>query len=81
MQKDFYSETETGGIWDSSAGSIIILRKMLRSVKDYAGTLIHEAIHARSGTMDVNRQFETELTKAIGQISEKALDKKKRWWQ
>lgn len=81
MQKDFYSETETGGIWDSSTGSIIILRKMLRSVKDYAGTLIHEAIHARSGTGDVNRQFETELTKAIGQISEKALDKKKRWWQ
>jgi len=81
MRKDFYSETETHGIWDPSTRSIIILRKMLRSIKDYAGTLVHEAIHAKSGAGDVNRQFETELTTAIGQISEKALDKKKRWWQ
>jgi len=81
MRKDFYSENETQGIWDPSTRSIIILRKMLRSVKDYAGTLVHEAIHAKSGAGDVNRQFETELTTAIGQISEKALDKKKKWWQ
>jgi hypothetical protein len=81
MRKDFYSETETQGIWDPSTRSIIILRKMLRSVRDYAGTLVHEAIHAKSGAGDVNRQFETELTTAIGQISEKALDKKKKWWQ
>lgn len=81
MRKDFYSETETQGVWDPSTRTIIILRKMLRSVRDYAGTLVHEAIHAKSGAGDVNRQFETELTTAIGQISEKALDKKKKWWQ
>ena len=72
MQKNFYSETETNGIWDPSTQSIIILRKMLKSIEDYAGTLIHEAIHAKSGAGDINRQFEIELTTAIGQISEKA---------
>ncbi len=49
---------------------------MLNSIKDYAGTLIHEAIRAKSGTFDVSRNFEHELTVAIGQICEKALNKK-----
>ena len=53
--------------------TIIVLRKQLNSVKDYAGTLIHEAIHAKSGLVDVTRAFETELTIAIGLVSEKAL--------
>lgn len=81
MRKDFISETETHGLWDNSSGSIIILRKMLKSIKDYSGTLIHEALHARSGAGDIEREFENELTSAIGQISEKALEKKKKWWQ
>jgi hypothetical protein len=35
--------------------------------------LIHEAIHAKSGTNDMSRSFEHELTVAIGQICEKTL--------
>ncbi|MCF8297864.1 MAG: ATP-binding protein [Saprospiraceae bacterium] len=80
MHKDFFSENETVGIWESSTSSIIILRKMLNSVRDYAGTLIHEAIHAKSGLGDISRNFEHELTTAIGQVCEKALEKKKKWW-
>jgi len=76
MRKDFFSERETVGIWDSNTSSIIILRKMLNSLKDYSGTLIHEAIHAKSGLSDINRSFEHELTVAIGQVCEKALTKK-----
>lgn len=76
MRKDFFSTSETVGVWEPSTGSIIILRKMLNSIKDYAGTLIHEAIHAKSGMGDVNRNFEHELTVAIGQVCEKALSKK-----
>ncbi|MFC2093845.1 ATP-binding protein [Bacteroidota bacterium] len=79
MRKDFFLENETVGIWESSTSSIIILRKMLNSVKDYAGTLIHEAIHAKSGLGDIGRSFEHELTIAIGQVCEKALTKKKSW--
>jgi len=76
MRKDFFSEGETAGVWEPSTGSIIILRKMLNSVKDYAGTLIHEAIHAKSGVGDISRNFEHELTVAIGQVCEKALNKR-----
>ncbi|MBP7555985.1 MAG: hypothetical protein KA821_06960 [Chitinophagaceae bacterium] len=76
MRKDLFSQNETVGIWDSSSSSIIILRKMLNSIKDYAGVLIHEAIHAKSGLGDISRNFEHELTVAIGQVCEKALSKK-----
>lgn len=76
MRKDFFSEGETLGVWEPGTGSIIILRKMLNSIKDYAGTLIHEAIHAKSGMGDISRNFEHELTVAIGQVCEKALQKK-----
>lgn len=76
MRKDFFSQNETVGIWDLGSSSIIILRKMLNSIKDYAGVLIHEAIHAKSGLGDISRNFEHELTVAIGQVCEKALSKK-----
>lgn len=73
MRKDFSSQDETLGLWDSASGTIIILRKQLKSLEDYAGTLIHEATHAKSGQVDVTRAFETELTLAIGLICGKAL--------
>jgi hypothetical protein len=76
MRKDFVSEKETVGLWEPNTSSIIILRKMLNSIKDYSGTLIHEAIHAKSGLGDIDRGFEHELTIAIGQICEKTLAKK-----
>ncbi len=76
MRKDFLATGETLGIWDPSTSSIIILRKMLNSIKDYAGVLIHEAIHARSGLGDISRNFEHELTVVIGQVCEKALTKR-----
>jgi hypothetical protein len=80
MRKDFFSQNETVGVWEPGTSSIIILRKMLNSIKDYAGTLIHEAIHARSGHSDIGISFEHELTIAIGQVCGKALTKKKSWF-
>jgi hypothetical protein len=79
MRKDFFGQTETHGVWEPNTSSIIIHRPMLNSIKDYAGTLIHEAIHAKSGLGDISRNFEGELTTAIGQVCEKALTKKKSW--
>ena len=80
MRKDFFGQTETHGVWEPNTSSIIIHRPMLNSLKDYAGTLIHEAIHAKSGLGDISRNFESGLTTAIGQVCEKALTKKKSWW-
>ncbi len=77
MRKDFFSQNVTLGVWDPNTGSIIILRKQLALLKDYAGTLIHEALHAKSGLGDVSRNFEHALTVAIGQVCDKALAGKK----
>jgi hypothetical protein len=77
MRKRHFSANETVGIWHPATKSIIILRSQLRSLAKYAGILIHEALHAKSGLGDVSRDFEYELTIAIGQVCDKALARKK----
>ena len=79
MRKDFFEESSTHGIWDPVTSFIIIHRPLLNSIKGYAGVLIHEAIHAKSGLGDSSRNFECELTLAIDQVAEKAIAKKKSW--
>ena len=73
MRTDFFSENETLGLWNGELKSIIISRKTLKSLKSYSGTLIHEMIHARTGYVDVTRDFETSLTNSIGELSEKLI--------
>ena len=51
----------------------IIKRKQLQSLKSYAGTLIHECMHASSGEDDVSRGFEGALTDIIGVIVQNIL--------
>lgn len=65
--------SETVGLWEPLEGIIIIKRKQLQNIKSYAGTLIHECMHAKSGADDVSRDFERALTDIIGEISSKAL--------
>lgn len=77
MRKDLLRGSEALGVWDPATDSIIISRRTLRSIHDYSGVLIHEALHARSGLHDVSREFEHELTYAIGQVCERALQKAK----
>ena len=68
MRKDPISFQEVVGQWDSMSKSIIIKRDQLKKLESFAGTLIHECVHASSGESDVTRMFEKELTKAIGKI-------------
>jgi hypothetical protein len=77
MRKDLLMGSQVLGVWDPASDSIIILRRVLASLKEYSGILIHEALHARSGLHDVSRDFEHELTKAIGQVSEWAFQGEK----
>ncbi len=65
--------TETVGLWEGLEGRIIIKRKQLCNIQSYAGTLIHECMHAKSGAGDVSRDFERALTDIIGEISSKIL--------
>lgn len=76
----FISETmrntdvdKTLGAWDSSLRAIVIRRTQLRSFADYAGTLLHELAHARSGATDCTRRFEFELTVMLGLIAHRSL--------
>lgn len=78
MRKQFHTSHETQGLWEASTGTIIIKRSQLSNLESYAGTLLHEAVHAKSGFGDVSRDFEIELTKLIGIICVKAVEKPER---
>jgi hypothetical protein len=73
MRLDPSGSGETLGLWEGSTGRIIIKRSLLISLADYAGTLLHEAAHARSGAPDVTRTFEQELTRLLGLVAAHAL--------
>lgn len=73
MRLESHSFTEASGLWEESTGRIIIKRGQLRSLKDYAGTLLHEIVHAKSGASDVSSEFEQQLTSLIGIIVSKAI--------
>jgi len=74
MRSELGSFVESEGLWEVATGRIIIKRTQLRSIEKYAGTLLHEATHAASGSPDVSRDFEIELTKLLGQLTSKMLN-------
>lgn len=59
----------TVGVWDHEIQKIVILRSQLHNETDLFGTVIHEIIHASTGTKDVSRSFECELTEMIGKLA------------
>ncbi len=65
---------EAAGVWEISKQRIVIKRSQLKSLQDYAGTLLHETAHARSGGSDVTRRFEDGLTRLLGIVSSNALE-------
>ena len=64
---------QTEGVWDSLLGAIVIRRTKLSSVVSFAATLLHEAAHATTGTVDATRDFENVLTTYLGFTSSKAI--------
>jgi hypothetical protein len=74
MQKDFIDSTRrTVGLWIESEGRIVIKRTQLAALDSFAGTLLHEAIHAKDGVSDVSREFESILTRLAGKLAAKVL--------
>ena len=69
MRPDIMSGYTPQGLWDESTNSIIILRKQLANVEQFAGTLLHEIAHAKTGYSDVSRDFETALTEMLGRVA------------
>ena len=56
------------GVWDSSDQQIVIKRSELSDLRSFAGTLLHEIAHAKSGRPDIDQDFELELSNFLGQI-------------
>lgn len=75
MLRDFTSGDYVKGIWDPLESVIIIKRDVLRSLEEYAGTLLHETAHAISGAEDVSREFEDTLTSLLGKVVKNATEK------
>jgi hypothetical protein len=61
------------GLWEPATGRVIIHRPQLQKLASFAGTLLHEFAHARTGHEDVSREFELALTATIGTIAARAL--------
>jgi hypothetical protein len=83
MRPNLTTGTEELGLWETDEGRIIIKRSQLRSLESFAGTLLHEAVHARTGYEDVSRDFEDALTALLGTICGAAIGtpaEKKHWW-
>jgi hypothetical protein len=77
IRKDYFDNSVTLGVYDSSEELIVIHRNALKTLKSFSGTLVHEIIHAKTGLPDVNRDFETELTNMIGKTLSNILKDKK----
>jgi len=73
MRPEALGGGDANGLWEPSTGRIIIKRSQLCSVADFAGTLLHEIAHAKSGFGDVSRDFELVLTEFLGRTAGRAL--------
>ncbi|MGP8260179.1 MAG: ATP-binding protein [Acidobacteriaceae bacterium] len=85
MRPDFFSSNDAAGLWDPATSCIVIKRTQLSCLPDFAGTLLHEIAHARSGYDDVSRDFESELTSMLGIVAALHVAPKKgigsRWFK
>jgi hypothetical protein len=73
MREDFVSGDNALGLWDNGSASIVIRRDQLKSLHLFAGTLLHEIAHARTGYDDVTSEFEDELTTLLGVAAASAV--------
>jgi hypothetical protein len=73
MRLDPQLYREAIGLWQEYDGRIVIKRSQLRNLKSYAGTLVHEIAHAKSGASDVSISFEQQLDSLVGTIVSSAL--------
>jgi len=73
MRVDCQTGQDAAGLWDGTTESIVIKRDQLKSVKAFAGTVLHEIAHAKTGFDDVTREFEGALTDLLGVVAKAAV--------
>lgn len=65
---------DADGVWEPAEQRIIIARHQLSDRAKFAGTLLHELCHARSGHSDLSIAFENDLSDALGAVAQLALN-------
>jgi hypothetical protein len=73
MRIDFSSGSDALGLWDPETRAIVIRRDQLSSTENFAGTLLHEIVHAKTGYPDITREFECALTELMGRAGAQAI--------
>jgi hypothetical protein len=73
MRMTTFGYHEAEGVWEPSLRRIVIKRDQLKNLHQYAGTLLHEAAHAKSGATDVTEEFKTALTELLGTVAKNSL--------
>ncbi len=68
MRLQNHGYNEAVGVWDPIEQRIIVKRSQLADLATYAGTLLHEVAHARSGADDITEEFEQALTSELGKV-------------
>ena len=76
MSAGLFTGQDTLGLWDPQNRWIILKRSLLTSLEAFAGTLLHEALHAKYALSDVSRDFEHYLTELCGKLAAQILDAK-----
>lgn len=77
MRPDNYTGSDALGLWEPSTKRIIIKRSQLKELHSFAGTLVHELVHAHTNTDDKTIEFEFELTEMLGKLSTLILENPK----
>jgi hypothetical protein len=72
MRPDSGSLQEALGRWDSLEGRIVVKRTQLSTVASFAGTLLHELVHARGAEDDHSSEFVEGLTEMLGTVTHNA---------
>jgi len=76
MRPSVHEGLHPDGLWDQVTGRVIIHRPVLRNLRRFAGTVLHEFAHATSGEQDVSRDFELALTDMIGILATSLVENK-----
>jgi hypothetical protein len=66
MKQDVCNGNECDGLWMPSEGWIVIKRSQLLPLERFAAILLHEAVHAKYGVVDLSQGFEWRLTELSG---------------
>jgi hypothetical protein len=74
MRPDDYSGGDALGLWEPTIKRIVIKRSQLMNLESFAGTFLHELVHAFTNTDDNTIEFEIELTHMLGKLSHLLLE-------